>query len=102
MKKKTIVHKQQSRRAFLTQSALAATGAMLASSTMLAAMGKSFTTAKNAKSRNILLRSGWQVENIGDIAHTPAMLALMKNIFLTQKLLFGPGTATCPTTRWIC
>lgn len=30
------------------------------------------------KSRRILLRSSWQTENIGDIAHTPGMLALLE------------------------
>jgi polysaccharide pyruvyl transferase WcaK-like protein len=34
--------------------------------------------AENKKPIRILLRSSWQAENIGDIAHTPGMLALFE------------------------
>lgn len=40
--------------------------------------------------RHILLRSGWQVENIGDIAHTPAILALLEKYVPDAKVTFWP------------
>lgn len=38
----------------------------------------SAAAAKGAASPLILVRSGWQTENIGDIAHTPGLLALIR------------------------
>jgi len=89
MNKKTTAENQHSRRAFLKQSAFAATGTMLASSAM-AAISSSFGATSNATSRNILLRSGWQVENIGDIAHTPGMLALVEKYIPNTEVTFWP------------
>ena len=34
--------------------------------------------ARGERPRGILLRSSWQVVNIGDIAHTPGVLALLE------------------------
>ena len=34
----------------------------------------------------ILLRSSWQAVNIGDIAHTPAMLALIEKYLSNTKV----------------
>lgn len=42
------------------------------------------------KSPVILLRSGWQVENIGDIAHTPGFLALAEKYIPNAKIIFWP------------
>jgi hypothetical protein len=36
------------------------------------------TSNPSRKSSRILLRSSWQTVNIGDIAHTPGMLALLE------------------------
>jgi len=36
------------------------------------------TMARNKRPHRILLRSSWQVVNIGDIAHTPGVLALLE------------------------
>jgi hypothetical protein len=35
-------------------------------------------TAENGKKPHILLVSGWQTVNIGDIAHTPGLIHLLK------------------------
>src|SRR5690606_37025516 len=35
-------------------------------------------SSSNKRKKTILLRSSWQVENIGDIAHTPGVLALIE------------------------
>ncbi|MEI8291895.1 MAG: polysaccharide pyruvyl transferase family protein, partial [Verrucomicrobiota bacterium] len=45
--------------------------------TLLAAVGASVCAASTRPPR-ILLRSSWQVVNIGDIAHTPGVLALLE------------------------
>ncbi|MDP1588183.1 MAG: polysaccharide pyruvyl transferase family protein, partial [Prosthecobacter sp.] len=37
-----------------------------------------FAIAQGAPKKRILLRSSWQTVNIGDIAHTPGMLALLE------------------------
>jgi polysaccharide pyruvyl transferase WcaK-like protein len=38
----------------------------------------------------ILLRSGWQIENIGDVAHTPGMLALLERHLPEAEVTFWP------------
>ncbi len=54
------------RRAFLLQSALGLT------------LSAASASAQSNKTRRILLRSSWQTVNIGDIAHTPGVLALLE------------------------
>ncbi|MEQ1852362.1 MAG: polysaccharide pyruvyl transferase family protein, partial [Chthoniobacteraceae bacterium] len=44
--------------------------------TTLAATAATLTAA--GRTRRILLRSSWQTVNIGDIAHTPGVLALLE------------------------
>jgi polysaccharide pyruvyl transferase WcaK-like protein len=41
--------------------------------------------------RRILLRSSWQSENIGDIAHTPGMLALLEKHRPADRVTLWPG-----------
>lgn len=38
----------------------------------------------------ILLRSGWQIENIGDVAHTPGMLRLLEEHIPNAEVTFWP------------
>ncbi|GAB3642626.1 polysaccharide pyruvyl transferase family protein [Spirosoma arcticum] len=40
--------------------------------------------------RHILLRSGWQTENIGDIAHTPGVLVLFEKYLPEAIITFWP------------
>lgn len=47
-------------------------------------------SASNSKHPVILLRSGWQVENIGDIAHTPGFLALAEKHLPKAEIIFWP------------
>jgi polysaccharide pyruvyl transferase WcaK-like protein len=42
------------------------------------------------KAPQILLRSGWQVENIGDIAHTPGLLHLLEMYIPDAQVTFWP------------
>lgn len=44
----------------------------------------------------ILLRSGWQVENIGDIAHTPGFIALAEKYIPDAKVVFWPFYGLVP------
>lgn len=44
----------------------------------------------------ILLRSGWQIENIGDVAHTPGFLALMQTYLPGARAIFWPHYAVLP------
>lgn len=47
-------------------------------------------------SHRILLRSGWQSENIGDIAHTPGMLLLLEKYLPTTEVTFWPFYSHLP------
>lgn len=59
----------------------------------------------SSRGRRLLLRSSWQSENIGDIAHTPGMLALLEKhrpedlVTLWPKRL-SPEVETLLTTRF--
>lgn len=44
----------------------------------------------------ILLRSGWQIENIGDVSHGPALLALLEANFPEAEVIFWPFYAYLP------
>jgi len=62
-----------------------------------------FSTVVNALEFNgtkklwhILLRSGWQTENIGDIAHTPSILALIEKYIPHTKVTFWPWYSYLP------
>jgi len=80
-----------SRRSFIKQSALTATGAVFFQSVFSSPFFNSYEDdAADNRPRNILLRSGWQVENIGDIAHTPAMLALIEKYIPNASVTFWP------------
>ena len=64
------------RRAFLAASAVTIT-------TPLA-------TAADRRKPRILLRSGWQTENIGDIAHTPGILAILERHLPEAEVTYWP------------
>src|SRR5690606_19073526 len=65
------------RRHFLTTTLAATTAALTAG-------------AAPAPSRRILLRSSWQTANIGDIAHTPGMLALLEQHYPDATVTVWP------------
>ena len=46
--------------------------------TLVSALAKTLRAADAGRPPRILLRSSWQVVNIGDIAHTPGVLALLE------------------------
>ncbi|MCA1964668.1 MAG: polysaccharide pyruvyl transferase family protein, partial [Prosthecobacter sp.] len=51
-----------------------------------------FSTAQEKRSKRILLRSSWQTVNIGDIAHTPGMLALLEKHLPEHKVTLWPSS----------
>jgi len=61
---------------------------LAALSTTLAALGKpSFAAGAEDFAPVILLRSGWQTVNIGDIAHTPGVLELLRKYLPKAKVI---------------
>lgn len=44
----------------------------------------------------ILLRSGWQVENIGDVSHTPGFLATVERYYPEAEVIFWPFYGLLP------
>ena len=51
-----------------------------------------YLSAQESQAPHILLRSSWQVVNIGDIAHTPGVLALLeKYIPEAEVILWASG-----------
>ncbi|MBC7827134.1 MAG: polysaccharide pyruvyl transferase family protein [Chitinophagaceae bacterium] len=78
------------RRNFVRQSAITATGAIFFQSVFASLINQNDDDGTFKKPMRILLRSGWQVENIGDIAHTPAMLALIEMYIPEAIVTFWP------------
>lgn len=79
------------RRNFLKQTTLTTAGALLFETVFAnSLLNLPNLEASNKANRHILLRSGWQVENIGDIAHTPAMLALIEKYIPNALVTFWP------------
>lgn len=54
----------------------------------------SVSTTSAPRSYHILLRSSWQTENIGDIAHTPGMLALLEKHRPNDVVTLWPNALT--------
>ena len=69
-----------SRRNFIKDTSLTAFGLALSNVLHAAVSG----------SKHILLRNGWQVENIGDIAHTPGILRLIQQYIPDTEVTFWP------------
>ena len=90
--KKYKAHKRlNTRRKFIRQTALTATGVLLLGELFASSLPvDAYRFSSGKLPRHILLRSGWQVENIGDIAHTPAMLALLEKYIPDAVVSFWP------------
>ena len=70
------------RRTFLTHSTAALTGAALLPALF----------AAGEKPKRILLRSSWQTVNIGDIAHTPGVLAILEKHLPDAEVRLWPSS----------
>lgn len=61
--------------------------------TLAAAALPGLASAQSAKTKKrILLRSSWQTVNIGDIAHTPGMLALLEKHLPEYEVTLWPSS----------
>ncbi len=79
------------RRNFIKQTTLATAGTLLFESVFANhLLNLPNLESFSKRQRHILLRSGWQVENIGDIAHTPAMLHLIEKYIPNALVTFWP------------
>lgn len=79
-----------SRRQFLQQAALTTAGVFVFEKMFSALRLSSEHIIGTGNPIKIVLRSGWQVENIGDIAHTPGMLALLEKYVPGAEVTFWP------------
>jgi polysaccharide pyruvyl transferase WcaK-like protein len=68
-------------------------------SSIAAALSASFATTADRKARRILLRSSWQTANIGDIAHTPGMLALLERHRPNDEVTLWPNTLSAEVEK---
>ncbi len=48
--------------------------------------------AAEEKPKTLLLKSGWQTENIGDIAHSPGVLALLEQHLPEVEVIYWPNS----------
>lgn len=60
--------------------------------TLATAALPSFASAQGNAKKRILLRSSWQTVNIGDIAHTPGMLALLEKHLPEYEVTLWPSS----------
>src|SRR5438067_13705985 len=72
---------KNSRRTFIARSAAALTAVALAPK----------ISAAEKRAPRILLRSSWQTVNIGDIAHTPGVLALIEKHLPAAEVRLWPS-----------
>ncbi len=61
------------------------------SSSFITALGASLKAAAGDKPARLLLRSSWQTVNIGDIAHTPGVLALLEKYLPDVEVRLWPS-----------
>lgn len=59
----------------------------------------SVVRAEDKKPKQILLRSSWQTVNIGDIAHTPGMLALLEKHRPNDAVTLWPNALDAPVEK---
>lgn len=74
----------QNRRDFLKRAS------MISLATMLAPAMASLAKVNGANKRKVLVRSGWQTANIGDIGHTFGMLALLERHYPDVDVVLWP------------
>lgn len=65
----------------------------------LAALAATPRAKAAAKLRRILLRSSWQTVNIGDIAHTPGMLALLEKHQPAAEITLWPNSLSAEVEK---
>jgi len=68
----------------------------LASTLATVVVASSTIAAEKKRAPRILLRSSWQVVNIGDIAHTPGVLALIEKYIPDAEVILWPSADITP------
>ena len=68
-------------------------------SLMAAGLSTSLVRSAGRRGLRILLRSSWQTENIGDIAHTPGMLALLERHRPKDEVTLWPNSLSAEVER---
>lgn len=63
---------------------------------LLGTAGLPLTSLAAPPARRLILRSGWQIENIGDVAHTPGALALLEKHLPDVEVTFWPFYMALP------
>jgi polysaccharide pyruvyl transferase WcaK-like protein len=61
-------------------------------SALAAAIAASLGAAEGKRAPRVVLRSSWQTVNIGDIAHTPGVLALLEKYFPEAEVTLWPSS----------
>jgi len=64
-----------------------------------ASAAPSLARAQRPRPRKIVLRSSWQTVNIGDVAHTPGMLALLERHHPDAAVTLWPNTLSVEVER---
>lgn len=72
---------------------------LLASTAAAAGLWSTSGRGADRPGRHVLLRSSWQTENIGDIAHTPGMLALLEEHRPNDRVTLWPGALSTDVER---
>lgn len=57
-------------------------------------LGPDFALGQSSRPRRLLLRSSWQTVNIGDIAHTPGVLALLEKHLPDVEVRLWPSSVS--------
>ncbi len=68
-------------------------------SAVSAGVSASLGRAADTPGKHILLRSSWQTVNIGDIAHTPGMLALLEKHRPTDRVTLWPNALSAEVEK---
>ncbi len=66
---------------------------------LAASVAPALTRAQGPRRRKILLRSSWQTVNIGDIAHTPGMLALLEKHRPDDEVILWPNSLSAEVEK---
>lgn len=79
------------RRSFLSQASVSLSASLCGASMGAMFAGRAVAAAEELKAPRILLRSSWQTVNIGDIAHTPGVLAILEQYLPQAEITLWPS-----------
>ncbi|MCA9059583.1 MAG: polysaccharide pyruvyl transferase family protein, partial [Planctomycetaceae bacterium] len=79
------------RRSFLRSSVSSAAGLAVSATPIESAISAITGSIAAERAPRILLRSSWQTVNIGDIAHTPGVLSLLRRHLPEAEITLWPS-----------